>query len=66
MPHNSHRLKAYIADFRKPHVFCELCGKEESEGLDQPCTKKFYDDSVDTIHSKPYKGFVSGLPDSLI
>ncbi len=66
MPHHTHKLKAYIADHFKPHVFCELCGKEESEGLEKACTKKFYVESVDTIHSKPYSEFVSGLPDSLI
>lgn len=66
MAHHSHNLKAYTGDHHKPLVFCSLCGKEESEGLDGPCSETFYEKSVDTIHSKPHSGFVSGLPDSLI
>lgn len=66
MTHPTHKLKAYTADVHKPLVFCQLCGKEESEGLELVCTEQFYQKDVDTIHSKPYNGFVSGLPDRLI
>lgn len=59
MSHPSHKLKAYCADVRKPLIFCELCGKDESEGLDAPCNLTFYvDNKADTNHTK----FVSGLP----
>ena len=63
MSHPSHNLKAYTGDHRKPLVFCQLCGKEESEGLDNVCTENFYDKGIDTTHNKPHSGFVSGLPD---
>jgi hypothetical protein len=64
MNHPSHKLKAYTADQFKPLVFCELCGKEETEGLSEPCTKKFYTEKVvDTITQAKYPKFVSGLPE---
>jgi len=62
MAHSTHKLKAYISDYKRL-VFCELCGREEDEGLDDPCSKKFYVERVDHIHSQRYVGFVSGLPD---
>lgn len=42
MPHSSHRLKAYMADPHKPHTFCESCGREEDEGLNEPCPETFF------------------------
>ena len=61
MPHSTHALKAYCADAHKPLVFCELCGKEEDEGLNEPCAKTFYVENVDTKPNKTYPKFVSGL-----
>jgi hypothetical protein len=29
-------------------VFCTKCGKEEDEGLNEPCTNKFYAKGVDS------------------
>lgn len=64
MIHTTHKPKAYMNDVYKPLVFCSLCGREEDEGLDQPCTEKIYCEKVDSVHSKPLTGFVSGLPNS--
>lgn len=58
MAHSTHRLKAYTADPRKPLVFCFLCGKEEDEGLNDPCAETFYQKEIDT----PKREFYSGLP----
>jgi hypothetical protein len=62
MPHPTHRLKAYTADANRPHVFCFLCGKEEDEGLDNPCLQTFYQKDVDTTIQAKYPKFVTGLP----
>lgn len=48
MNHPTHVLKAYTGDVNRRMTFCVKCGKEEDEGLDQPCTEKFYVKSVDT------------------
>jgi hypothetical protein len=58
MIHNTHKLKAYTADPRKPLVYCEKCGKEEDESLNDPCNEKFFVRTVDTDN----KTFYSGLP----
>jgi len=64
MPHHTHKLKAYVADYRKRLIFCELCGKENDEpGLDNPCPKTFYHKEVDTRIERVHTKFVSGLPD---
>ena len=47
MIHPTHNLKAYTGDFNKKLVFCVNCGKEEDEGLEEPCTNKFYVKAVD-------------------
>lgn len=62
MTHLTHKLKAYMADVNKPLVFCELCGKDESEDLSNPCAETFYQKPVDIIVPKVDKEFVSGLP----
>lgn len=62
MTHFTHKLKAYTADPRKPLVFCCLCGKEEDEGLSEPCAETFYQMPVDIEAPKVDKKFVSGLP----
>lgn len=60
MPHYTHKLKAYTADYKKPLVFCTECGKEEDEAeINQPCCKTFY---VDTKIKVQHTKFVSGLP----
>ena len=41
MNHPTHKLKAYTGEPHKPLVFCEHCGKEEGEGLSEPCDKKY-------------------------
>lgn len=38
-----------MGDVHKPTVFCDKCGKEEIDGLEQPCTEKFYAERVDTV-----------------
>ena len=64
MPHPSHKLKAYTADYKKPLVFCSECGKEEDEAeINWPCNKTFYIKKVDIIITPAYRKFVSGLPD---
>lgn len=47
MSHPSHKLKAYTAEVHKRLIFCELCGKDEEEGLEEPCANKFYAKGVD-------------------
>lgn len=47
MAHPSHELKAYTADVQKRLVFCVKCGKEEDEGLNEPCSGKIYVAPVD-------------------
>ena len=47
MNHPSHQLKAYTGHYNKPCVFCAKCGKEEDEGLEEPCSNKFYAMKVD-------------------
>lgn len=42
MPRPSHTLKAYTGEWRKPLVFCESCGREEDEGLNEPCPETFF------------------------
>lgn len=61
MPHPTHKLSAYCGDPHRKTVFCTECGQEESEGLEEPCTNKFYQKVVDTPKPKPYRPFVSGL-----
>jgi hypothetical protein len=58
MAHSTHRLKAYMGDYKRPLVFCSLCGKEEDEGLNDSCALTFYQKTVDT----PKREFYSGLP----
>ena len=47
MIHPTHRLKAYMGDFQKKLIFCDKCGKEEDEGLEEPCANKFLVREVD-------------------
>lgn len=49
MIHSTHKLKAYMGDVNKPCVFCQKCGKEENEGLEEPCTGKFIERTVDKL-----------------
>lgn len=64
MPHHTHKLKAYTIYYYKPLVFCALCGREEDEGLEQPCSEKFYVTKVDTKPSEVNTKFVSGLSEN--
>lgn len=48
MIHPTHSLKGYTADAHKRLTFCEKCGKEEDEGLNEPCIGNFYCKPVDT------------------
>lgn len=64
MPHPTHSLKAYCAEYRKPLVFCAACGKEENEAeINQPCAETFYVRTVDLNTEKVHPKFISGLPD---
>ena len=48
MIHSTHKLKAWVGDYKKPVVFCSVCGKEENEeAIKEPCPGKFYSDAVD-------------------
>ncbi len=47
MIHSTHKLKAYCGDVNRKSLFCEKCGKEEDEGLNDPCTGQFYCKPVD-------------------
>lgn len=46
MTHATHKLKAYTGEYNKPCVFCEKCGKEQDEGLNEPCTNEYYNQKI--------------------
>jgi len=49
MEHPTHKLKAWVGDYKKSVVFCEVCGKEENETeIKEPCPGKFIVKRVDT------------------
>ena len=49
MAHYTHLLKSYAGDPGKRLVFCSKCGKEEDEGLNDPCEETFIKNAVKQV-----------------